>query len=146
MAFEKDLLTGKILSHLYPDEYIRIEGYQKIENRYSGYFDVIASNIPFGDVAVFDPQFSNHKHPAVKQSTQAIHNYFFTKSVQTAREGGIIAFITSQGVLNSEQNKPVREYLMRLQPRFRYPSAEQSFFRLCRDGCRERPDYPATKK
>lgn len=112
MAFEKDLLTGKILSHLYPDEYIRIEGYQKIENRYSGYFDVIASNIPFGDVAVFDPQFSNHKHPAVKQSTQAIHNYFFTKSVQTAREGGIIAFITSQSVLNSEQNKPVREYLM----------------------------------
>ena len=112
MAFEKDLLTGKILSHLYPDEYIRTEGYQKIENRYSGYFDVIASNIPFGDVAVFDPQFSNHKHPAVKQSTQAIHNYFFTKSVQTAREGGIIAFITSQGVLNSEQNKPVREYLM----------------------------------
>ena len=112
MAFEKDLLTGKILSHLYPDGYIRIEGYQKIENRYSGYFDVIASNIPFGDVAVFDPQFSNHKHPAVNQSTQAIHNYFFTKSVQTAREGGIIAFITSQGVLNSEQNKPVREYLM----------------------------------
>lgn len=112
MAFEKDLLTGKILSHLYPDEYIRIEGYQKIENRYSGYFDIIASNIPFGDVAVFDPQFSNHKHPAVKQSTQAIHNYFFTKSVQTAREGGIIAFITSQGVLNSEQNKPIREYLM----------------------------------
>lgn len=112
MAFEKDLLTGKILSHLYPDGYIRIEGYQKIENRYSGYFDVIASNIPFGDVAVFDPQFSNHKHPAVKQSTQAIHNYFFTKSVQTVREGGIIAFITSQGVLNSEQNKPIREYLM----------------------------------
>ena len=94
MAFEKDLLTGKILSHLYPDEAVRIEGYQKIESRYSGYFDVIASNIPFGDVAVFDPQFSNHKHPAVKQSTQSIHNYFFTKSAQTAREGGIIAFIT----------------------------------------------------
>ena len=112
MAFEKDLLTGKILSHLYPDEAVRIEGYQKIESRYSEYFDVIASNIPFGDVAVFDPQFSNHKHPAVKQSTQSIHNYFFTKSAQTAREGGIIAFITSQGVLNAEQNKPIREYLM----------------------------------
>ncbi|MBF0647419.1 hypothetical protein IR083_01130 [Dysgonomonas sp. GY75] len=36
----------------------------------------------------------------------------FVKSVQAAREGGIIAFITSQGVLNSEQNKPIREYLM----------------------------------
>jgi type I restriction-modification system DNA methylase subunit len=111
-GFEKDLLTGKILSHLYPQDKIRIEGYEKMEGRYSGHFDVIASNIPFGDISVFDPQLSNHEIPAVKQSTQAIHNYFFVKSVQAAREGGIIAFITSQGILNSEQNKPIREYLM----------------------------------
>lgn len=111
-GFEKDLLTGKILSHLYPQDKVRIEGYEKMEGRYSQHFDVIASNIPFGDVAVFDPLLSNHEIPAVKQSTQAIHNYFFVKSVQAAREGGIIAFITSQGVLNSEQNKPIREYLM----------------------------------
>lgn len=111
-SFEKDLLTGKILSHLYPNDKVRIEGYEKMEGRYSQHFDVIASNIPFGDVSVFDPQLSNHEIPAVKQSTQAIHNYFFVKSIQAAREGGIIAFITSQGVLNSEQNKPIREYLM----------------------------------
>ncbi|MDR1593660.1 MAG: N-6 DNA methylase [Prevotellaceae bacterium] len=111
-GFEKDLLTGKILSHLYPQDKVRIEGYEKIEGRYSQYFDVIASNIPFGDIAVFDPQLSNHEIPAVKQSTQAIHNYFFVKSVMAAREGGLVAFITSQGVLNSEQNKPIREYLM----------------------------------
>lgn len=111
-GFEKDLLTGKILSHLYPEDKIRIEGYEKMEGRYSQHFDVIASNIPFGDVSVFDPLLSNHEISAVKQSTQAIHNYFFVKSVISAREGGIIAFITSQGVLNSEQNKPIREYLM----------------------------------
>lgn len=111
-GFEKDLLTGKILSHLYPEDKIRIEGYEKMEGRYSQHFDVIASNIPFGDVSVFDPLLSNHEIPAVKQSTQAIHNYFFVKSVMSAREGGIIAFITSQGVLNSEQNKPIREYLI----------------------------------
>jgi len=111
-GFEKDLLTGKILSHLYPDDKVRIEGYEKMEGRYSQHFDVIASNIPFGDISVFDPQLSNHEIPAVKQSTQAIHNYFFVKSVMSAREGGIIAFITSQGVLNSEQNKSIREYLM----------------------------------
>lgn len=111
-GFEKDLLTGKILSHLYPDDKVRIEGYEKMEGRYSQHFDVIASNIPFGDVSVFDPLLSNHEIPAVKQSTQAIHNYFFVKSIMSAREGGIIAFITSQGVLNSEQNKPIREYLM----------------------------------
>ncbi|WP_050708405.1 N-6 DNA methylase [Dysgonomonas sp. HGC4] len=111
-AFEKDLLTGKILSHLHPQDKIRIEGYEKMEGRYSQYFDVIASNIPFGDVAVFDPLLSKHETPAVSQSTKAIHNYFFTKSVMAAREGGLIAFITSQGVLNSEQNKPIREHLM----------------------------------
>ncbi|SBW00514.1 N-6 DNA methylase [uncultured Dysgonomonas sp.] len=111
-AFEKDLLTGKILSHLHPQDKIRIEGYEKMEGRYAQHYDVIASNIPFGDVAVFDPLLSKHEIPAVSQSTKAIHNYFFTKSVMAAREGGLIAFITSQGVLNSEQNKPIREHLM----------------------------------
>lgn len=111
-GFEKDLLTGKILSHLYPQDKIRIEGYEKMEERYLQHYDVIASNIPFGDVAVFDPLLSKHDDAVVSQSTKAIHNYFFTKSVMAAREGGLIAFITSQGVLNSEQNKPIREYLM----------------------------------
>ncbi len=111
-GFEKDLLTGKILSHLHPQDKIRIEGYEKMGGRYSQHYDVIASNIPFGDVAVFDPLLSKHEIPAVSQSTKAIHNYFFTKSVMAAREGGLIAFITSQGVLNSEQNKPIREYLV----------------------------------
>lgn len=111
-AFEKDLLTGKILSLLHLHDKIRIEGYEKMEGRYAQHYDVIASNIPFGDVAVFDPLLSKHEIPVVSQSTKAIHNYFFTKSVMAAREGGLIAFITSQGVLNSEHNKPIREHLM----------------------------------
>lgn len=111
-CFEKDLLTGKILSHLYPEDNIRVEGYEKMEGRYAQYFDVIASNIPFGDTKVFDPLLSKHEIPAVQQATQSIHNYFFVKSVMAAREGGIIAFITSQGVLNTEKNRPIREYLM----------------------------------
>lgn len=45
-------------------------------------------------------------------STRAIHNYFFVKGLDTLREGGILAFITSQGLLDSPSNKPVREYLM----------------------------------
>lgn len=113
-GFEKDLLTGKILSQLYPDPGYdkRIEGFEKLEGRYSLFYDVIASNIPFGDTAVFDPLLSNHSEQAVKQSTRAIHNYFFVKSAMSVREGGLIAFITSQGVLNSEKNKLVRELLM----------------------------------
>jgi N12 class adenine-specific DNA methylase len=111
-CFEKDLLTGKILSHLYPDDNVRIEGYENIESRYAGYYDLVASNIPFGDVAVFDPSFTAHEDPARRAATRTIHNYFFLKSVDMVREGGIVAFITSQGLLHAEQNRPVREWLM----------------------------------
>ncbi|GHU58595.1 DNA methylase [Bacteroidia bacterium] len=111
-CFEKDLLTGKILSHLYPNDKVHAAGYETIEPKYSGYYDVAASNIPFGDVAVFDPFFTAHKDPARQLAAKSIHNYFFMKSVDNVREGGIVAFITSQGVMNSEQNRPVREWLM----------------------------------
>lgn len=109
--FEKDPVTGLILKHLHPKDNVRVQGYETIEPKYSGYYDVAASNIPFGDVALFDPTFSTHKDPVRRQGTRTLHNYFFMKSVDTVREGGIIAFITSQGVLNSEQNRPVREWL-----------------------------------
>ena len=110
-CFEKDPMTGMILKHLRPEDNIRVQGYETIEPKYSGYYDVAASNIPFGDVALFDPSFSTSTDPARRQGTRTLHNYFFMKSVDTVRDGGIIAFITSQGVLNSEQNRPVREWL-----------------------------------
>jgi len=110
-CFEKDLMTGMILKHLRPEDNVRVQGYETIEPKYSGYYDVAASNIPFGDVALFDPSFSTNTDPVRRQATRALHNYFFMKSVDTVRDGGIIAFITSQGVLNSEQNRPIREWL-----------------------------------
>lgn len=112
MAFEKDLLTGKLLSHLYPEHKIRVEGFEKIEMPFNGYFDVVTSNIPFGDVAVFDPVFSGSKNTARRQSTKTIHNYFFIKGLDAVREGGIAAFITSQGVMNAPQYEAQRRLLM----------------------------------
>ncbi|MEC5396203.1 hypothetical protein, partial [Bergeyella sp. RCAD1439] len=53
-AFEKDLLTGKILKHLHPSTQIKIKGFENIEERQNNSFDVISSNIPFGDISVFD--------------------------------------------------------------------------------------------
>lgn len=110
-CFEKDPLTALILKHLNPTFTVRAQGFESIEGKYNGYYDVIASNIPYGDVALFDPAFSTHTDPVRRQGTRTLHNYFFMKSVDTVRDGGIIAFITSQGVLNSEQNRPVREWL-----------------------------------
>jgi N12 class adenine-specific DNA methylase len=112
MSFEKDLLTGKLLSQLYPNNTITINGFEEIESRYNNYFDVVSSNIPFGDVSAFDFGFSKSKDKAKQQSTRAIHNYFFIKGVDTLREGGILAFITSQGVMNSPQNEVIRKWLM----------------------------------
>ena len=113
MAFEKDLLTGKILNHLHPDHKVRIQGFEKIEKPFNDYFDLAISNIPFGDVAVFDPEFSGSKDTARRSAAKTVHNYFFLKSLDTVREGGIVAFITSQGVLDAPSNAPIREYMMR---------------------------------
>ena len=112
MAFEKDLLTGRILACLHPDKKVRVEGFERIEKPFNDYFDVAVSNIPFGDVAVFDPAFSASEAPARRMATKAIHNYFFLKGLDAVRDGGIVAFITSQGVLNSPQNEAIRLEMM----------------------------------
>ncbi|MCK9618195.1 MAG: N-6 DNA methylase [Lentimicrobiaceae bacterium] len=111
-CFEKDLLTGKILSQLYPKDNVRTEGFENIESRYSNHYDIVTSNIPFGDVAVYDPVFTANNDPMRRMAARSVHNYFFLKSVDMVRDGGIVAFITSQGVLNAEQNRPVRQWLM----------------------------------
>lgn len=105
MAFEKDLLTGKILRHLHPEQKVRIEGFEKIEKPFNDYFDLAISNIPFGDVAVFDPSYTAMKGMRALV-TRRIHNYFFVKALDTVRDGGLVAFITSQGVLNAKTTVP----------------------------------------
>jgi len=107
MAFEKDLLTGKILRHLHPEQKVRIEGFEKIEKPFNNYFDLAISNIPFGDVAVFDPSYTAMKGMRALV-TRRIHNYFFVKALDTVRDGGLVAFITSQGVLNAKNNSAAR--------------------------------------
>ncbi len=111
-AYEKDLLTGKILKHLYPESTIRVSGFEEIPEKEQNSYDVVASNIPFGDTSVFDLSFSRSKDSAKVQAARSIHNYFFLKGNDMLREGGLQAFITSQGVLNSPKNEPIRRVLM----------------------------------
>ena len=100
MSYEKDLITGMLLKVMHPSETVRIEGFEKIEPDFKGYFDIAASNIPFGNFAVPDPGYATSKDVAYKQASKSIHNYFFLKALDSVREGGIVAFITSQGVAN----------------------------------------------
>ena len=84
----------------------------QIEPTFNEYFDVATSNIPFGDIAIFDPIFNNSQDEARRLSAKTIHNYFFVKGLDTVRDGGIVAFITSQGVMNAPLHKAQRQLLM----------------------------------
>ena len=90
-----------MLGHLYPQQKIRTEGFEKIEKPFLNRFDLAISNIPFGDIAVFDPEYANGS-VFKKIAARKVHTYFFLKGLDAVRDGGIVAFITSQGVLNTE--------------------------------------------
>ncbi|MBR1466894.1 MAG: N-6 DNA methylase [Bacteroidaceae bacterium] len=113
MAYEKDLLTGKVMKALHPDSVVRIEGFEKLATPFEDYFDMAVSNIPFGDIAVFDPAYTNSKEPVRRQAAKAVHNYFFLKALDAVHNGGVVAFVTSQGVMDSPTSAPIREEMLR---------------------------------
>ena len=112
-AIEKDHISGLILSLLQDDTATRTGGFETIGEMDFEHtkFDVIASNIPFGNFRVFDADLWK-KGGIYEQATKAIHNYFFVKAMELLNEGGLLAFITSRGVADTPGNKFVREYLV----------------------------------
>jgi len=113
MAYEKDLLTGKVLKALHPESIVRIEGFEKLAKPFENYFDMAVSNIPFGDIAVFDAAYTNSKEPVRRQAAKMVHNYFFLKALDAVHDGSVVAFITSQGVMDSPTSAPIREEMLR---------------------------------
>lgn len=112
VAYEKDILTGEILKHIHPDHQVNVDGFETIPTEYNDKFDLVISNIPFGDFRVFDPAYYGARAtPIQKRSTNKIHNYFVVKSIDALRDGGVLAFITTQGFLNSPENSDIRYWL-----------------------------------
>lgn len=112
-AIEKDPVSGLILSLLHDNTITRTVGFETIDEQDFEHpkFDVIASNIPFGNFRVFDAELWK-KGGAYEQATKTIHNYFFVKAMELLNEGGLLAFVTSRGVADTPSNKFVREYLV----------------------------------
>ena len=112
-AFEKDCLTGLILSLLYDEVTTVTAGFETIADQHleHGSFDVIASNIPFGNFRVFDAEMWK-KGGIYEQSAKTIHNYFFVKAMELLNEGGLLAFVAPRGIADTPGNKFVREYLV----------------------------------
>lgn len=99
---ELDNITGLIAKHLYPQNDVRIEGFEKTILP-DNYMDVAIGNVPFGNYPVVDRAYP-------KKVTSAIHNYFFAKSLDKVRPGGIVMFITSSYTMNSN-DQTVRQYI-----------------------------------
>lgn len=106
-AVEKDSLTGFIASKLYPQAQTSVTGYESADVT-PDHFDLVISNIPFGDVPVFDKTF---KSPLLQKASKKLHTYFFAKALQSVRPGGLVAFITSTGVMDSKDNEFIRKYI-----------------------------------
>lgn len=100
---ELDSITGRIAKQLYPDADISIMGYEATKFEDNS-FDVILGNIPFNSVKIYDRRY-NDLNPY-------IHDYFFIKSLDLAKPGGIIAFIASKGIMD-RKDESLREYIAR---------------------------------
>ena len=100
---ELDHITGLFAKYLYPNADVRIQGFEQA-NIPDGYMDVAIGNVPFGNYGITDKHYP-------KTVTGSIHNYFFAKSLDKVRTGGIVMFITSSYTMNGRDNA-VRKYIM----------------------------------
>lgn len=98
---ELDPVTGKMAQLIYPDAHIEVNGYEKTDFQ-NDFFDVAIGNVPFGQYKVLDNAYDKHNF--------YIHDYFFAKTIDKVRPGGVIAFITSKGTMD-KANPSVRRYI-----------------------------------
>ncbi|WP_420808475.1 helicase-related protein [Clostridium manihotivorum] len=98
---ELDDISGRISKQLYQKANIKIQGFEQSDFS-DNFFDVAIGNVPFGDYKLYDPKYEKYNF--------LIHDYFFGKALDKVRPGGIVAFITSKGTLDKENNS-VRKYL-----------------------------------
>lgn len=98
---ELDSISGRIAGQLYQNASISVNGFETVQMPDS-FFDAAVGNVPFGDFKVLDKRYDKHHW--------LIHDYFFGKTLDKVRPGGVIAFVTSKGTMDKE-NSAVRRYL-----------------------------------
>jgi hypothetical protein len=100
-GIELDSISGRIAKQLYQQANIAVQGFEET-NLPDSFFDLAIGNVPFGSYGVADKKYNKYKF--------LIHDYFFAKTLDKVRPGGIIAFITSKGTMD-KQNPEVRKYI-----------------------------------
>lgn len=99
-AVELDPLTGNMLKLLYPASNVTVGGFESTQPP-ANFYDLVASNVPFGDYTVHDPVHNKGRH--------LIHDYFFLKSAALTRPGGLVMHVTSDGTLDKMDAKVRQE-------------------------------------
>ena len=100
-SVELDSLSGRIEKALYPQANIQIDGFENTDFK-NNFFDIAIGNVPFGDFKVNDKEYDRNNF--------LIHDYFFAKSIDKVRPGGVIAFITSNGTMD-KKDESIRRYI-----------------------------------
>lgn len=98
---ELDSVTGRIARQLYQQNSIAVQGFEDTELPDS-FFDLAIGNVPFGSYSLHDKRYDKHHF--------LIHDYFFARTLDKVRPGGLIAFVTSKGTMD-KQNPNVRKYI-----------------------------------
>lgn len=98
---EIDSISGRIAQQLYQKSAIAVQGYEDA-NLPDSFFDVAVGNVPFGQFKVSDRRYNKHNF--------LIHDYFFAKTLDKVRPGGVVAFITSSGTMD-KKNPAIRKYI-----------------------------------
>lgn len=98
---ELDSISGRIAQQLYQNSSIAVQGFEDT-NLPDSFFDAAVGNVPFGQFKVPDKRYDKHNF--------LIHDYFFARTLDKVRPGGVVAFITSKGTMDKE-NPAVRKYI-----------------------------------
>ena len=100
-GIELDSITGRIAKQLYQNANIAVQGYED-SSLPDSFFDLAVGNVPFGNYGVSDKRYDKNHF--------MVHDYFFAKTLDKVRPGGIIAFVTSSGTMD-KKNSAVRKYI-----------------------------------
>lgn len=109
-GIELDWLTGQLARHLYPDANVLVTGYEDAGTADNAY-DIVISNIPFGQFGVTDKSWKHDSSPVRKAAQNRIHNYFAVKMLDNTRPGGLCVVMTSNAILDTKGNQIIREHL-----------------------------------
>ena len=112
VAYEKDLLTGAILNARMKRDSdivdVRVNGFETIPKEELGTYDLVTTNVPFGDFAVYDPDYTVSKDAELRKAAKYIHRYYVLKGLDCLRDGGIEAYIITSNYLNHDFTQIVK--------------------------------------